>query len=212
MAAAVHDTDPDVYHSVEDGPEVEVRVQSSRFLGRAFRLVDGGDAGRHLAAVRRQHHAATHHGWALRGGPSESVLERSDDDGEPAGTTGRPILARIRARNLNETLVVVTRYFGGTELGMGGLARAYGEAADRALDAAPARAVPIVARLEVRCGFDDLGAVEAMVARAGDRVLDVARGYDPQPHFSIAVRRSAGAALATAIVEATAARAVVRSA
>jgi len=211
-AASVHDTDPDVYRSVEDGPEVEVRVLSSRFLGRAFRLVDVAGAARVLDAVRREHHAATHHGWAMRASVPGAVVERSDDDGEPAGTTGRPILARIRARDLEETLVVVTRYFGGTELGTGGLARAYGATADCALDAAPVRTVPIVVRLEVACAYGDLGAVEATIARAGDRVHEVKRAYDPRPTFSITVRRGAGAALAAAIVEATASRAAVRSA
>jgi uncharacterized YigZ family protein len=211
VAAPVHDTDPDVYRSVDDGPETEVRIQGSRFLGRAFRIADAETAAGHVAAVRREHHAATHHGWALRAGLPGSVVERSDDDGEPAGTTGRPILARIRARDLHRTLVVVTRYFGGTRLGTGGLARAYAEAADLALDAAPERTVPIVARIEVSCEFDDVGTVEGLVAGARERVLEVAREYDPRPRFLITVRQSASAGLARAIVEATAARAAVRS-
>lgn len=204
--------DPDRYGSIEDGPEVELRVLGSRFLGRALRIEAAAAAARRVEAIRREHHAATHHAWALRVGEPGAVIERSDDDGEPAGTAGRPILARIQAHEAHDALVVVTRYFGGTKLGTGGLARAYGEAADHALDAAPHRAVPIVERIEITCGYDDLGAVEAAIARAGDRVCEIERGYAARPSFHVTVLRSGGAALTAAIVDATAGRAAVRSA
>ncbi len=204
--------DPDRYGSIGDGPEVELRVQGSRFLGRALAVHTGAGAARSVDAIRRQHHPATHHAWALRLGEPEHVLERSDDDGEPAGTAGRPILTRIAARELHDALVVVTRYFGGTKLGTGGLARAYGEAAEQALAVAPVRVVPLVERIEVTCAYDDLGTVESAIARAGDRVQAIERGYEAQPSLHVTVLRSGVAALTAAIVHATAGRAAVRSA
>ena len=177
-----------------------------------MRVDVAADVARRLEAIRRVHHAASHHAWALRVGEPGTLLERSDDGGEPAGTAGRPILGRIRAREVHDAMVVVTRYFGGTKLGTGGLARAYGETAEQALDATPARWVPIVERIEITCGYDDLGAIEAAIARAGDRVCEIERCYDAGPSFHVTVLRSGGAALAAAIVDATAGRAAVRSA
>jgi len=206
----VSNLDPDRYSAVDDGPEVEARVKGSRFVGQALRVENEGRAVPRLDGVRRVHHAATHHCWALRLGPPEAVVERFGDAGEPAGTAGRPILDRLRGRDLYETLLVVTRYFGGTKLGTGGLARAYAEAADRALEAAPARTVRREARFVVRCSYDDLGTVEAAIARAGDDVHRVERDYDAGPRMLVAVRRSRGAALAATIVEATAGRAEAR--
>ena len=201
--------DPDRYLSVEDGPETELKVKGSRFLGQVFRLTTTDDARGRVLSLRKQHHSATHHCWALRTGVPESTAERFDDDGEPSGTAGRPILNQLLRLDVHDTLVVVTRYFGGTKLGTGGLARAYGDAAALALDAAPKRVVLREAKLEVDCGFDDVGAVEACVARAGTDVHRVERAYDPSPKLTLFVRRSRTEEIAAAIVEATAGRATV---
>ncbi len=203
--------DPDRYSAVQDGPETELKLKGSRFLGQAFRVSVDRQITERLHAVRAVHHAATHHCWAVRLGAPESVTERFDDDGEPAGTAGRPILNQLRARALHDTLLVVTRYFGGTKLGPGGLARAYGEAAAQAIGATPRRNVLIETRLRVSCSFDDLGAVEATLAREGSVVGDVTREYSPEPRLTVCVRRSRAAQLAASIIEATAGRASVTS-
>jgi uncharacterized YigZ family protein len=198
--------DPDRYAAVDDGPEVEHRVLGSRFLGRAFRVTAHEDAMRRLRAVARTHHAATHHAWASRIGAPGAVVERSDDAGEPSGTAGRPILDRLRRRDVHGCLVVVTRYFGGTKLGTGGLARAYGDAAGRALDAAPVRPAIVSVSIRAACAFDDAGAVEAVLHRAAADVLGVERAWDPAPAFRIRVRRSRAEALAAALVDSSAGR------
>ena len=204
--------DPDRYLSVEDGPETELKVKGSRFLGRVFSVASADEADGRLQSLRKRHHSATHQCWASRLGLPESPTERFDDDGEPSGTAGRPILNQLLGDDVYDTLVVVTRYFGGTKLGTGGLARAYGDAAAMALDAAPKRVVLREARLSLECGFDDVGAVEACVARAGSDVYRVERAYDPSPKLTLFVRRSRAEEVAAAIVEATAGRAkVIRS-
>src|SRR5690606_18787347 len=131
----------DRYRSLENGPEAETRVRGSRFLGQAFRISSLEESAAAIAIIRRGYHDATHHCWALRLGPPETPFERSDDDGEPSGTAGAPILAVLRRAELFDALVVVTRSCGGTKLGTGGLARGYGEAARAALTAAPERFV-----------------------------------------------------------------------
>ena len=201
--------DPDRYLSVEDGPETELKVKGSRFLGRVFRVASPDQIHEHLQSSRKRHHSATHHCWASRVGLPESPAERFDDDGEPSGTAGRPILNRLMGLELHDTLVIVTRYFGGTKLGTGGLARAYGDAATLALDAAPKRVVLREAQLEIDCDFDDVGAVEACLARGGADVHQVERAYDPSPKLTLFVRRSRVKEISDGIVEATAGRATV---
>jgi uncharacterized YigZ family protein len=199
--------DPDRYLSLETGREVEVRIQGSRFLGRAFRADSETDADARLAEVRRRYHDATHHCWARRIGPPERCDERSDDAGEPSGTAGAPILASLRGAALHDLLVVVTRWFGGTKLGKGGLARAYAEAARAAIDAAPRRTLWRESTVIAACAYGDVGAVEAVLARhAGGVVRRCERDFAGRPRFAITVLRSRTDELRSLLLEATGGR------
>lgn len=184
-----------------------MKVKGSRFLGAVFAAGDDAAVAAALDEVRRRHHGATHHCWAARVGPPGAPVERSEDDGEPSGTAGAPLLAALRHEDLHEALVVVTRYFGGTKLGTGGLARAYAEAARAALAAAPRCTLTLTATLDVRCGFDDLGIVEAVLARSGADIEQVERSFDPEPALRLEVLASRAERLAGALTEATAGRA-----
>jgi uncharacterized YigZ family protein len=187
-----------------------VKVKGSRFLGQVFRATDERQIHGHLHSVRKRHHSASHHCWASRTGLPDSALERFDDAGEPSGTAGRPILNQIHSLDLFDVLVVVARYFGGTKLGTGGLARAYAEAASLALDATAKRIVTLEETLYVDCSFDDIGAVEAAIARAGADVREVERDYGPSPRLSLHVVRSRADAILAVIVDATSGRATVK--
>jgi uncharacterized YigZ family protein len=202
-------TDPDRYLTVADGPEAEIKVDRSRFVARLLHVEDEASAAEALERVRRAHHAARHHGFALRIGAPGALRERADDAGEPAGTAGRPILARLARAGLHDALLVVSRYFGGIKLGTGGLSRAYGDAAQAALDATPVEVVVLTTRLAIDCTYDDVGLVEAAVARAGSDVDAVTREFTAGPRLVLRVRRSRANALSEAIVEATAGRARV---
>jgi uncharacterized YigZ family protein len=110
----------------------EHEVSRSRFLGDV-RRVESEDAARAvIAEVRAAHRDARHHCSAFVLGPDGRV-QRSNDDGEPSGTAGSPILSALRGAGLSDVVAVVTRWFGGTLLGTGGLTRAYGGAVDAAL-------------------------------------------------------------------------------
>lgn len=114
---------------------IELDVRKSRFIGRCFR-VDSEPAARGIIEqVRKQEWEANHNCTAWRLG-SRGDLQRTSDDGEPAGTAGVPILDVLIHRDLTDVLVVVTRYFGGIKLGAGGLIRAYGTTCSEVLDAA----------------------------------------------------------------------------
>lgn len=112
-------------------------VVNSRFIATMGRADTVEDAKTFIQAVRDEMPDATHHVYAYKVGYGGSVTEGMSDDGEPSGTSGPPILAVLRGADLGDVVIVVTRYFGGTKLGTGGLVRAYGGAAKDALAALP---------------------------------------------------------------------------
>jgi uncharacterized YigZ family protein len=132
-----------------------IEFRHSRFLARAAPARDAGSALAFLAAIADRD--ATHNCWAYRIGAEY----RSSDDGEPPGTAGRPILAAIDGQGFDQVMVVVTRWYGGTKLGAGGLVRAYGGAAAECLRTATRRPLVVMADVTVHAAFDDLGAVHA---------------------------------------------------
>ena len=106
------------------------KVKGSRFIASLFPIQKESQSQIFLKKVRKEHPKACHHCYAWR---LQSGLSRSSDDGEPSGSGGLPILRRIQHLDVVDILVVVTRYFGGVKLGVGGLVRAYGQAAQEGL-------------------------------------------------------------------------------
>lgn len=136
----------------------ELEVRHSRFLARAAPVADPDSALAWLESVREPD--ATHNCWAWRIGDDY----RSSDDGEPAGTAGRPILAAIDGQGFDQVVVVVTRWFGGIKLGAGGLVRAYGGTAAECLRLAERSPLVEYAEVALHAPFDQLGAVHAALA------------------------------------------------
>lgn len=132
-----------------------LEVKHSRFIAQAAPAVSPQAALDFLA--RAADPDATHNCWAYRVGAEY----RSSDDGEPAGTAGRPILAAIEGQGYDQVVVVVTRWYGGIKLGAGGLVRAYGGAAAECLRTAERRLLVEMRELRFGCAFDDLGSVHA---------------------------------------------------
>ncbi|MBN8595348.1 MAG: YigZ family protein [Anaerolineae bacterium] len=131
MAAALTYRRPAAIHRVE---LVELK---SRFIGTAGRADTAEAARTFIASVRAEMPDASHHVYAFRAGYGKSVTEGMSDDGEPSGTAGPPVMAVLRGADIGDTVIVVTRYFGGTLLGTGGLVRAYGDTAREVLAALP---------------------------------------------------------------------------
>jgi putative IMPACT (imprinted ancient) family translation regulator len=157
-----------------------------------------------LDAVRRREHAATHHVWAYRLGP-DGAEARFSDDGEPSGTGGMPVLRAIEAADLTDTLVVVTRYYGGTKLGTGGLARAYGDAAATVLSGAPVTEHVVRTPVALRFAFADTSAAMRLLDRFD--AVRAEEAYDAAGTvLHLRVRVSQAEALGDAFVEATAGR------
>jgi uncharacterized YigZ family protein len=177
----------DTYRTIEKPARSEHTVEGSRFLAEAMSVSDRPEVSRRIETIREREHTATHHCMGYRLGV-EGDDARYDDDGEPSGTAGPPILRQIDARDLTNTLVVVTRYFGGTELGTGGLARAYGNAAAAALDRASL--VERVVRTPVRLQFeyDDTSPAEQVLRQFDAEVQDST--YTDVTTLTVGVRQS----------------------
>ena len=198
----------DTYRTITSDATATLKVEGSRFLAEAVPVDSRGAAEAHIGTVREREHQATHHCTAYRLGAAGDDFQYNDD-GEPSGTAGQPILRQIDARDLTNTLVVVTRYYGGTKLGTGGLMRAYGDAADAALDRASIveRVVRVPVRL--RFAYDDTAPARQMLQQFDATVID--SDYTDVTELTVGVRASEVEAFVDAFTNALSARGEVLS-
>lgn len=145
---------------------VEVKISKARFIGRVIIAKSAEDARASLRQVSELHKQATHNCWAYRIGSAGSE-EYYSDDGEPTGTAGKPILGAILKKELVNTLVVVTRYFGGIKLGVRGLIEAYASTASMALDAAGTIERIPVRSYRIRLVYDEMGLISRLTGSFG---------------------------------------------
>ncbi|WP_324652925.1 YigZ family protein [Georgenia sp. H159] len=187
----------------------ELEVRRSRFV-TWLRRADSEDAARELVGeARHAYPDARHHcsAFVVRV-PGANLVERSSDDGEPAGTAGMPMLEVLRGSGLVDVAVVVVRYFGGVKLGTGGLVRAYSDAVRSALDSAPV-VVQRESRLHaVVLPHADAGRVESELRALGFAVDDVSYAED----VTLTLATNDDGALASAVAGLTGGRAQVRDA
>lgn len=164
----------------------ELREQGSRFLAVVLPAASEDTARKHLETLGTEHPDATHHCWAWRLG--RPPRERSSDAGEPAGTAGMPILQALRGADLSDVLAVVSRWYGGTKLGKGGLARAYAGATRAALENLQvAHRFPTV-RLPLELSYDQVGAVRRLVHPPDVEIVD--EEYGERVRWVLRVRQS----------------------
>lgn len=122
------------YLTVKEYGEHEIVIQKSRFIAYITRATTEEEAQNFIASIKKKHWDATHNCSAYMIGEHDQI-QKANDDGEPSGTAGVPMLEVLKKRELKDTVVVVTRYFGGIKLGGGGLIRAYGKATSEGLNA-----------------------------------------------------------------------------
>ena len=188
---------------LEHEPE---KTRGSRHIANLFAVRDQQDIEAALASVRRRMPDANHHAfaWRLGRGPNEF---RYSDDGEPSGSAGRPMLQQLDGHELTDVLAVVSRYFGGTKLGTGGLVRAYGGAVREALARAEIVEVIPHATLQIVHGYEDSSAVAAALHQFA--VEPKHSEFAASVTVTVAVAQTDAERLVVAIREATAARAKV---
>lgn len=155
----------------------EIEIRKSRFICSLFRASTEDEARTHIDAVRKQYWDANHNctAWAI--GPGLK-LQRSSDDGEPSGTAGIPMLEVLRRREITDTVAVVTRYFGGTMLGAGGLIRAYGHSVSSAVDEIGVVERKPLSVQRVTASYDDAGRIENAIRSSEYPLADVTYSND----------------------------------
>jgi uncharacterized YigZ family protein len=185
----------------------EIEVKRSRFRCRLVRIASEEAARAVIADERRTQNTAGHHCSALVVGPGAKTV-RSSDDGEPSGTAGPPILDALRGAGLSDVVAVVSRWFGGTLLGTGGLVQAYGDATRAALVTAGSRRRALSRRLEITVDLATVGRLEDLLLREG---ADVRVDYGPGAATMVATAPGDPDRLQNVIMTATGGRAVISS-
>jgi uncharacterized YigZ family protein len=197
------------YRTLAAAARAEIEpIQGSRFVADAAPAPDAAAALALVERVQGELPGATHHCWAYRLPPS-GIEYRTSDAGEPRGSAGVPILKRIEGAGLVGVAVVVTRWFGGTKLGVGGLVRAYGAAAAAALAAARAIEVTPAQTWVVRYPYECERHVQALLAARSWQPVDAAYGAEITLRFLIPEHDTAR--FHSSFADATAGRAEVRA-
>jgi uncharacterized YigZ family protein len=180
----------------------ELLIRKSRFIGCVQPVADRAAAQAIVDALRQAHPGAAHVCWALMAGGQSAA----NDDGEPAGTAGRPMLEVLRHHALEGVLATAVRYFGGVKLGAGGLVRAYTDSIAQAL--AGATLVPLVKQRDLHCAvpYAFEGVVRREIMAAGATLREVR--HESLVHFSVSLPEPAAAGFLATIDDAAQGRAI----
>lgn len=194
------------YKTVKQYGEGEIEEKKSRFLGKIKPVETEEEALQFIEGIRKQYWDARHNCYAyIIGEHAECV--RCSDDGEPSGTAGRPMLEVLKNQELKNVAAVVTRYFGGTLLGTGGLVRAYTQAVQEALKEAQIAAMTPVSVMTVRTDYTAIGKIKYMLAQ--DNILVEDEEYTTDVVVTVVVPLTDKEAFIKKMTEATNGRAVL---
>ncbi|WP_404468974.1 YigZ family protein [Sutcliffiella horikoshii] len=147
------------YYTVKGPGEHEIIIQKSRFIAHIARATTEEDAQNFIQEIKKKHWDATHNCSAYMIGENNHI-QKANDDGEPSGTAGVPILEVLKKKDLKDTVVVITRYFGGIKLGAGGLIRAYGKATSEGIAATGMVERKLVQIMHTNVEYTLLGKIE----------------------------------------------------
>ena len=177
----------EAYRTVLKEAEAEFVEKRSRFIGCIRPAASEEEALAFFARLKKAHWNASHHvtAYVLR----EGQVRRYSDDGEPQGTAGMPVLSVLKGEDIKDTAIVVTRYFGGTLLGTGGLVRAYGHSAKEGLLAAGIAELVLYRKYSVLAAYSDSGKVQYEILQDGHELFDTI--YTEQVEFIVLVETDA---------------------
>ena len=165
------------YQTVYEAGSGEIVEKKSRFIAHVFPVHTEEEVLRQIEQMKKKYWDARHNCYAYILG-DDGGITRCSDDGEPSGTAGRPILDVLTGQGLTDVLVVVTRYFGGTLLGTGGLIRAYSAAAQEGLKHSRVITKRLGKRLTIRTDYNGIGKLQYVVMNLGLPVEDTEYGED----------------------------------
>lgn len=174
------------YMTAGSSSSAELLIQKSRFIGFAARVETEAEAHDFINSIKEQHKSANHNCSAYMLGENDNI-QKANDDGEPSGTAGVPILEVLKKKGLKDTAIVVTRYFGGIKLGSGGLIRAYGKAASEALAASGIVERRLHSLMKVSIDYTWLGKIENEIRQSPYPLQDIlyTDGVDLYVHVPI---------------------------
>lgn len=198
----------DRYDTVYRGGKGEYIEKKSRFIAEVYPVASEEEVFAYLEEVKKRYWDARHHCWAYVIGRNPAS-ERMSDDGEPAGTAGKPILEVIRGRNVTDVFVVVTRYFGGTLLGTGGLVRAYTAATAAALSDTVIITRIQGIKLDIHTDYTGLGKIQYLIGQRGLYVQDTV--YTDRVVISVLVPEEERGAFEKEVMEGTNGQAVMEN-
>jgi uncharacterized YigZ family protein len=178
-------SEKDTYTTIAAPSTGEYKDRGSKFIAYAYPVQSEEEALEKLAALRKEHPKARHHCFAWRFGV-DGLRFRANDDGEPSGTAGRPILGQIDSHGLANVVVIVVRYFGGTLLGASGLIQAYRESARAALENAEKEERVLEAVFRIRFDYARMSDLLNLVKKGGYAILR--QDFGEYPEMDIAVR------------------------
>lgn len=195
------------YKTVYRGGEGEITEKKSRFIANVVPVSSEEEAEEFIESMKKKYWDARHNCYAYIIG-ERGEIKRFSDDGEPGGTAGKPILEVLAGEGITNAAIVVTRYFGGTLLGTGGLVRAYGAAAKAGLSAsAVINKIPGM-RLSITTDYTGLGKIQYLLGQRGITVLDTV--YTDKVEMEALVSLKEGAAVKVEITEGTNGQAVLQ--
>ncbi|MGG3467866.1 YigZ family protein [Neobacillus pocheonensis] len=160
------------YFTVKETGEHEIVIQKSRFIAHIKRVETEQEAQEFIQVIKKKHWDATHNCSAYLIGEQDQI-QKANDDGEPSGTAGVPILEVLKKRKLKDSAVVVTRYFGGIKLGAGGLIRAYGKATSEGLDAVGIVERKLMQVIHVKIDYTWLGKLEKEIRASSYQMKEI---------------------------------------
>ena len=176
----------DNYFTISKEGEGLVREKMSRFLSFAMHVNDAEEAKQKIKHYQNRYHDSRHVCWAYMIGPQKEIWQLNDN-GEPSGTAGKPILGQIRSKDLTDVLVVVVRYFGGIKLGTPGLIAAYREAARLALEDAESEERHEEERFVMEFGYESIDGILKIIKSENVKVVE--RNFDNICRIVLDVRK-----------------------
>src|SRR5690625_2395696 len=174
------------YYTVKQSGEDQLNIQKSRFIGYVRRVETEEAAQEFINEIKKKHYDATHNCSAYIIGENDQI-QKANDDGEPSGTAGIPMLEVLKRMHLKDTAVVVTRYFGGIKLGAGGLIRAYGNMTSQAIKTTGIVKRQLMQGISITVDYTLLGKLENEI-RQSNHILDSIE-YLEQVEFLVYVKK-----------------------
>lgn len=160
-----------LYNTIDGTVCGEIIEKKSRFIATVIHVESEEEAVAHIERIKKQYWDARHNCYAFIIG-KKSELMRFSDDGEPSGTAGKPILEVLKARELTNILVVVTRYFGGVLLGTGGLVRAYTDSTVEGLNNSSIKKMVLVKKVSINIDYNTIGKLKYLLANNNIHIID----------------------------------------